>query len=185
MTTLLATTGTYFAHPHTAEDDMQLYFVRHATASSKTKWTADDDLRPLTRAGRQRFTASCEALIGASALRPDLIVTSPILRASQSAELLYEILPGAAKVVTDERLGHGFDLAGLAAIIAEHRDTANLAIVGHNPSFEAVLSAVIGTADIDMRKGAIALVDIGDPAEPSGRLLWLAPPTLFARHNGS
>jgi phosphohistidine phosphatase len=166
------------------EDDMQLYFVRHATASSKAKWTADDDLRPLTSAGRLRFTTECEALVGAGALQPELIVTSPILRASQTAELLRENLPGPAKIVEDERLGHGFDLAGLAAILGEHPATSSVAIVGHNPSFEAVLSTVIGTADIDMRKGAIALVDGQNPAEPSGRLMWLAPPTLFARHNG-
>lgn len=163
---------------------MQLYFVRHATASSKTKWTADDDLRPLTSAGRLRFATACEALVGAGALQPDLIVTSPILRASQTAELLREILPGPAKLVEDERLGHGFDLAGLAAVLGEHPATSGVAIVGHNPSFEAVLSAVTGASDIDVRKGAIALVDIHDLAEPSGRLMWLAPPTLFARRNG-
>ena len=159
---------------------MKLYFVRHATASGKSAWTQDDGLRPLTGAGRQRFSAACDGLARAGVLRPDVIVTSPLVRACETAQLLRDALGRSVDVVPDDRLGLGFDLHALSAILAERADVTSLAIVGHNPSFPAVLSAVLGGAQIDMRKGAVALVEIEAPTTPdAGRLLWLAPPALF------
>ena len=160
---------------------MKLYFVRHGTAASKATWDSNDDLRPLTRAGRERFSTAAESLKRAAVLDPELIVTSPLVRAEQTAELLGKALGGSMRIERDPRLGHQFDLAALAAILAEHPDIGSLAVVGHNPSFAAVLSAVIGGGDVDMRKGAIALVDIDDVSRPVGRLMWVAPPALFAR----
>jgi phosphohistidine phosphatase SixA len=159
---------------------VKLYFVRHGSAASKTTWKTDDGLRPLTPSGRQRFSAAAEALADAGVLDPALIVTSPLVRAEQTAKLLRKVLGGSTPIVFDARLGHEFDVAALAQILAEHNTEQSLAIIGHNPSFAAVLSAVVGGADIDVRKGAIALVEIDDVATPSGRLIWLAPPTLFA-----
>ena len=160
---------------------MNLYFVRHAAASNKSAWAQDDGLRPLTRAGRQRFSATCDALVGAGALRPDVILTSPLVRARETAQMLRDALPKGTDLVQDDRLGPGFDPAALANILAERTAVSSLAIVGHNPSFAAVLSAVVGGAQVEMRKGAVALVEIEDPVAPSGRLLWLAPPALFDR----
>jgi phosphohistidine phosphatase len=159
---------------------MKLYFVRHASAARKATWTDDDDLRPLTHVGRERFSTAVAALMLAQALDPEIIVTSPLVRAQQTAELLGKALATPAPIQQDARLGHTFDVKALAEILAEHRELSSFAIVGHNPSFAAVLSAVTGGIDVDVRKGAIALVTIPDPAEPIGRLLWLAPPTLFA-----
>jgi phosphohistidine phosphatase len=158
---------------------MQLYFVRHATAASKSTWTDSDDLRPLTRTGKQRFALACVTLVESGALHPDLIVTSPLVRARETAQLLERALPGDVPIIIDKRLGHDFDAEKLAAILAEHAKTPGVAIVGHNPSFAAVLSAVIGGADLNVRKGSVALVEISDAEKPAGCLMWLAPPSLF------
>ncbi len=158
---------------------MKLYVVRHATASRKSTWHKDDGLRPLTRDGRRRFKHAAEALVSAGAIDPKLIVTSPLTRATQTATILRRCLPGAVPVVVDARLGHGFTPADLAAVLAEHRKIHSVAIVGHNPSLCEVLSAVTGEADLDLRKGAVALVDIREADGPRGRLMWLAPPSLF------
>jgi phosphohistidine phosphatase len=158
---------------------MKLYFVRHATASSKATWRRDDDQRPLTRAGRQRFTVAALALVQARALRPDLIISSPLVRAEQTAEILAKALGWPVPLLVDERLGHEFDVSVLSALLAEHSDARSIAIVGHNPSFAAVLSEVVGDAVIDVRKGSVALVELAAVAPPRGRLMWLAPPTIF------
>lgn len=158
---------------------MKLYFVRHATASSKAAWSEDDGLRPLTRAGRQRFSAAASSLIEAGALHPDLIVTSPLVRAEQTAELLAEALGRSVPIVEDARLGHEFDLPSLEAILAENPEVRSIAIVGHNPSFADVLSDVIGEAEIEVRKGSVALVELETLTPPTGRLVWLAPPAIF------
>jgi phosphohistidine phosphatase SixA len=79
----------------------------------------------------------------------------------------------------DERLGHEFDLAALGALLSEHRKVRSMAIVGHNPSFAEVLCEVVGDAELDVRKGSVALVEIAALTPPRGRLMWLAPPTVF------
>ena len=161
------------------ERSLKLYFVRHGTAASKLTWTGDDDLRPLTRVGRRRFQGVASSLIAAGLLRPDLIVTSPLVRARQTAELLSATLPTEVPIQEDVRLGHEFDLAALGALLSEHSDLSSLAIVGHNPSFGAVLSQMVGGANLEIRKGAVALVQVSDPPEPEGCLIWLAPPSIF------
>jgi len=168
------------SHTADARSTVNLYFVRHASAQSKASWDSDDDLRPLTRRGRARFSAGANALVRAGVLACDVIVSSPLVRAMQTAELLHDVLGGAPLIEEDARLGHGFDLPALASIIAERSSADAIAIVGHNPSFAAVLSAATGGSEIDVRKGAIALIEISETPGPIGRLLWLAPPSLFA-----
>jgi len=158
---------------------MRLYFIRHATASRKGTWLSDDDLRPLTRTGRQRFGVAANSLVETGSLTPDLILTSPLVRARQTADILGKALQGKTPVVEDARLGHGFDLDGLEAVLTEHATVRSIAIVGHNPSFTTVLSAVVGDADLEVRKGSVALVELEGTSPVSGRLLWLAPPTIF------
>jgi len=158
---------------------MKLYVVRHATASRKNTWRKDDDLRPLTRAGRRRFRRAAEALVRADALELDLIVTSPLTRAVQTAAILGKTLASPVPVIEDRRLGHSFNAADLGAILHENRRARAIAIVGHNPSLCEVLAQITDGGDLDLRKGAIALVDVVDREPPRGRLLWLAPPSLF------
>jgi phosphohistidine phosphatase len=158
---------------------VNLYFVRHATASAKGTWLEEDGLRPLTRAGRRRFQIAAAALVNARALHPDVIITSPLVRARQTAELLSAALALDVPVIEDPRLGHEFETAALGEILAEHERVRSLAIVGHNPSFVNVLSEVTGATDLEIRKGAVALVNIPHPPTPAGTLTWLAPPQLF------
>ena len=159
---------------------MKLYFVRHGSASRKTTWREDDDLRPLTRAGRARFRAAAESLVAAGVLDPERILTSPLVRATQTADILSKVLGGAASVETEPRLGHLFSLADLRVLLASRPGVRSLAIVGHNPSMCEVLSAITGGCDVDLRKGAVALVEITDVRMPAGRLMWLAPPTIIS-----
>lgn len=158
---------------------MKLYLVRHAAASRKSTWRGDDDLRPLTRSGRRRFRASASALIASGALTPQRIITSPLVRASQTATILGKLLDGSAPVAEDWRLGHAFALEDLAALLAENKSGRSIAIVGHNPSLCDVLARFVGDADLDLRKGAIACVEVAAPKAGHGRLLWLVPPTVL------
>ena len=158
---------------------MKLYFVRHATAARKSTWSKDDDIRPLTRAGRAHFRNAATSLIAAGMLSPDRILTSPLVRATQTAAILSRALSSEVPIQEEWRLGHTFDVNDLRALLAQKPRAKSLAIVGHNPSMCAVLSQITGDCDLDLRKGAVALIEISDAKMPSGRLMWLAPPTLF------
>jgi phosphohistidine phosphatase len=158
---------------------MELFFVRHGAAVGTSVWSGDDASRPLTKSGRKRFLAATRAVARCAAPPPDRIVSSPLVRAVQTAEILAEAF-GGVTVIEDEKLDPEFNLEALTAVLAEQADASVLAIVGHNPSFSEVLSTVTGARDLEMAKGAIALVRIDDRDKPKGQLVWLAPTSLFA-----
>ena len=108
-------------------------------------------------------------------VKPDLIVSSPLPRALQTAEIAAEQLK--TKLRQDEALEPGFGISELSTVLKRHPSKA-LMLVGHEPDFSSVISALTG-GFIKMSKAGVALIDI-DLETEKGRLLWLFPPR-FAR----
>ena len=152
---------------------MQLYFLRHGEADWPG-WTKPDDERPLTDYGKKEVRQVAKFLDRLKA-NPDLIVSSPLPRALQTAEVAAEQLK--TKLRQDEALEPGFGISELSTLLKRHHSKA-LMLVGHEPDFSSVISALTG-GFIKMSKAGIALVDL-DPETEKGRLLWLFPPK-FAR----
>lgn len=152
---------------------MQLYFLRHGEADWPN-WTKPDDERPLTDFGKKEVRQVAKFL-NRLKVKPDLIVTSPLPRALQTAEVAAEQLK--TKLRQDEALEPGFGISELSTVLKRHRSKV-LMLVGHEPDFSSVISALIG-ASLKLSKSGVALVDI-DPEAQEGRLLWLFPPK-FAR----
>lgn len=152
---------------------MQLYFLRHGEADWPN-WSKPDDERPLTDFGKKEVR-QVGKFLNRLKVRPDLVVTSPLPRALQTAEIAAEQLK--AKLSQDEALEPGFGISELSAVLKRHRSKV-LMLVGHEPDFSSVISALTG-GFLKMSKAGVALVDI-DPETEKGRLLWLFPPK-FAR----
>ena len=152
---------------------MQLYFLRHGEADWPG-WTKPDDERPLTDFGKKEV-GQVAKFLNRLKVRPDLIVTSPLPRALHTAEVAAEQLK--AKLRQDEALEPGFGISELSTVIKRHRSKV-LMLVGHEPDFSSVISALTG-GFVKMSKAGVALIDI-DPETEKGRLLWLFPPK-FAR----
>jgi phosphohistidine phosphatase len=152
---------------------MQLYFLRHGEADWPG-WTKPDDERPLTDFGKKEVRQVAKFLDRLK-VKPDLIVSSPLPRALQTAEVAAEQLK--TKLRQDEALEPGFGVSGLSAVLKRHGSKI-LMLVGHEPDFSSVISALTG-GFIKMSKAGVALIDI-DPETEKGRLLWLFPPK-FAR----
>ena len=153
---------------------LQLYLLRHADAGDPMAWPGDDAERPLSAKGKRqaRRLGSMLADIG---WKPDLILTSPKVRAAQTARLV-----GRAVDVepTDEtRLASAFELGDVGSMLAGHPEARRVVLVGHDPDFSSVASTLTGAA-IELRKGAIARIDLTDsaPAAGNGALRWLIPP---------
>jgi phosphohistidine phosphatase SixA len=152
---------------------VELYLLRHAHAGDPAAWTGDDDLRPLSAKGR-RQAARLGAYLAEMGFAPDVILTSPLLRALQTAEAVADSL--AVHVQRDSRLGGWLDLAVLDAILSDAGDPVRPLLVGHDPDFSELVSELVG-APIPMRKGALARIDVSRPLEPgTGELRWLLPP---------
>lgn len=139
---------------------MKIYFLRHGKSMARVTWHDDDDLRPLTPEGADLMRR--EAVhIRQMGLVPDVIVTSPLTRARQTAEIVAaEFGVAGTRLVEDERLADGFDRERLTEIIDTHSGAKSIMLVGHEPDFSATVSKVIGGGRIQIGKGGLACVDI-------------------------
>jgi phosphohistidine phosphatase len=148
---------------------MELYFLRHGEANWPA-WNKPDDERPLTKRGKKEMREIAKFLDRLK-VRPDLIVTSPLPRAAQTAEIAADYLK--AKLRKDELLAPGFGMTNLRTVLKRHRAKV-LMLVGHEPDFTDVISGLTG-ASAKLSKAGVALLDI-DPEAEEGKLLWLFPP---------
>lgn len=156
----------------------RLYFVRHGRAD-RGAWNGPDDLRPLTPAGRRRLARQADAM-AALDLGVDLILTSPLVRARQTADVLAAALAPAGGVVADERLGFGFAAGRLAELLADHPQASRPLLVGHEPSFSLVVGEVVGGARLTCRKASLIRVDLHTEDPPGGTLEWSVPARILA-----
>ncbi len=109
----------------------------------------------------------------------DRVVTSPLLRAKQTAEILAERLGMLDELVEDERLGGRFDIARLGEILAANAGCTSIVLVGHEPSMSVTIGHAIGGANVEMKKAALAGVELPDPRSTSGTLICLLPPKVL------
>ena len=162
---------------------MILYIVRHAWANHPD-W-ADDYSRPLTDEGRARFSRMVEKLV-ARDFAPEILLTSPLARCRQTAELIAQGLFKKSKkveVVPREELEPGSNLRGLVKWTVGHAaHCEEMAWVGHAPDV-AVMTAVLigdGKAAVAMAKGAVAAIRFEAlPEIGGGELKWLATAGLL------
>ena len=110
-------------------------------------------------------------------VQPGLILTSPLPRALQTAEIIAERL--GVELEQAPALGKNFSAAKLRGLIKRAKGE-DLMIVGHEPDFSAVLRAITG-GEVSLKKGGIARVDLENAASLSGRLAWLLPPKIARR----
>jgi phosphohistidine phosphatase len=159
---------------------MICYFLRHGPAGDPAQWSGRDFDRPLTDDGRKRIMREAKTLAELS-IELDAIVTSPLVRARQTAECVADELKLGNKMFEDRRVGPGFSPELLAEILEERRDADAVMLVGHEPSMSEVVSHIIGDARIQFKKGTVACVELSDPQSLIGELVWLASPNLLTR----
>jgi phosphohistidine phosphatase len=159
---------------------MRVYFMRHGDAGDKRSWEGPDAQRPLSELGIQRTTAAAEHF-ARTAFRPTRILTSPLARALQTADIVAGALGAQDLIEVDERLAPGFDIRAFRRILKENVTQERLLLVGHEPSFSTVIEEAMGGGSIILRKGGVARLDLDELSPPRGRLAWLDSPSLFTR----
>ena len=157
---------------------MELYFLRHGLAGERSEWIGHDEDRPLTAAGEAQ-TAREAVGLARLGLIPDLILSSPLVRARQTAEILAQELGIPERVATDEQLSPGFGRKELRRIVSEHGRRNKLMLVGHEPDFSKVIGRLIGNGQVVMKKGGLAIVELTDVESLQGRLLCVVPPNML------
>lgn len=162
---------------------IELYLVRHAIAAERGPNYPDDKERPLTSEGIARFKQAVEGLKGLE-VAPDLVLTSPLVRATHTAELLVAGLPGKPRIERIESLAPG---GRVPAVLEEIEKWAKryrrIALVGHEPEMGEVAAKLLqARGEIEFKKGAVCCIEL-DGALPKGPgiLRWLLPPRALRK----
>ena len=162
---------------------MDLYIIRHAWAGhyGDPEWPNDAE-RPLTPEGRERFALTAEKLVQRG-LAPEVIATSPMVRCSQTAQIIARHAPDEPDVIDLEELLPGGDLDGLLKWTAEQSEQyRRVAWVGHAPDVGRLAAWLIGDGVgwIRFAKGAAAAIRFpGHPEPRQGELRWLVTAKLL------
>src|SRR5689334_21829832 len=155
----------------------ELYFLRHADAGDPEAWTRPDAERPLSSKGK-RQTERLAWFLESTDFRPDAILTSPKVRAEQTARPIAERLK--VELTIEPRLGQPLDLATLESILHDAGDPERVVVAGHDPDFSELVVELTGLHDFQMKKGAFLRIDVERPLRAgTGRLVWLVPPILL------
>ncbi|MCL4396107.1 MAG: phosphohistidine phosphatase SixA, partial [Chloroflexi bacterium] len=160
------------AYQPRSRNDMRIYFLRHGLAGDRNDWTGDDYDRPLTEEGKERMTRQA-ATMAKLGLDPDVIVTSPLVRAVQTAEIVARVLKRDDRLVKDDRLGPGFGASELTGILESQPNATSVMLVGHEPGMSETISRLIGGGRVVCKKASLACVEIPHTASLRGELVWL------------
>ena len=161
---------------------MELVFLRHGLAVDKEEWKGEDEARPLTAEGVERTK---EVVRGLRALKvcPDVILSSPLLRARETAEIAKKGLSSDAKVELADELTPSAAPDGLIPRLANLAEKPVVLCVGHEPHLSTTISAMVSgktAASFEVKKaGACCIRFTGIPKAGAGTLLWLLPPKIL------
>jgi len=158
----------------------RLYLVRHAIAEEHSPGGDDHDRR-LTKKGRRKFERLARQLVAAG-LEIDLVATSPLVRARETAEILAAAFAQSPRVEVVAALAPGADWQALVEWTVQ-QDAARVAWVGHAPCVGRLVAVSVGdgSAAVRMSKGAIAAIALDDGPGQPGELDWLVTPELLGR----
>ena len=158
---------------------MKLIFLRHGIAVEHGVIPGlPDDNRPLTDDGRAELHRNVKrfAKLG---IEPDVVLTSPLPRARQTAEIVATTLDLKGRLVVVDELRPGCTLEALAPILQGYEDKKQVMVVGHEPDFSEMISDLIGGGRLTLKKGGVARVDVPisvSKLQGQGELRYLLTP---------
>jgi phosphohistidine phosphatase len=153
---------------------MEVYLLRHGIAEDRSASGSDADRR-LTTEGRDKLRRVLERA-HAAGVEPSLILSSPLKRAIETAEIAARELGYQGKILRVSSLSPGSSPPDVWNEIREHRDESAILLAGHEPLFSATVAYLLGSTNamVDFRKGALVRIDVEMfSAIPAGVLRWM------------
>lgn len=164
---------------------VQLYLIRHGVADARGGAGADDRKRPLSDQGAKQMRKAARGLarLGADL---DLVLTSPLVRAEQTAEIVAAAFDNPPPVVTTPALGPKLAYTALLSTLAEHAGRERIALVGHEPSIGDIARRLTKFGRrLEFRKGAVCRIDVDAlPPIARGDLRWFVTPAILRAVKG-
>jgi len=161
---------------------MQVHLLRHGTAEDIKPGGSDAD-RELTTAGRDEVNGAAECARRAK-VAPTLILSSPFVRAVETAEIAAKVLEYRGVIVRTAALIPSASPQQVWGEIRSRQDEMQVLLAGHEPLLSHLASYLLSSPAlrIEMRKAALVRIDLDRfPPDPRGILKWIAPPDIWAR----
>ena len=158
----------------------ELYFVRHGLAAERGDEWPDDTKRPLTDEGMSRMRKAVRGLARLG-VAVEVVLTSPLVRARQTAEIVAGGLDPRPSLVNVDSLAPDGTYAAVLADLEKHGRKTRIALVGHEPMMGELAARLIGSRhSIEFKKGGVCRIDVEDlpPAGP-GDLRWMLTPKIL------
>jgi phosphohistidine phosphatase len=151
----------------------ELYLIRHAVAEERGDAWPDDTKRPLSEDGMSRMRRAARGL-SRLGVTVDVVLTSPLVRARQTAEIVAGAMDQKPTIVNIESLAPGGAFAAVAADLEKHARKTRIALVGHEPGIGELAARLIGSRHaIEFKKGAVCRIDVDElPPGGPGDLRW-------------
>jgi phosphohistidine phosphatase len=158
----------------------QLYLVRHGIAAARGDAYPDDSRRPLTSQGIARLRKQTRGL-NAIGVGFDVIITSPLTRAKQTADILAHALKTKPAVISSDALAPAGTPAAVIQEIVKNQRRGRIALVGHEPNMGELAARLIGArTPLLFKKGGICRIDFEVlPPRGAGQLQWFIPPKVL------
>jgi phosphohistidine phosphatase len=158
----------------------ELYLIRHGLAEERGDAWPDDGKRPLTEDGMESMRKEARGLARLGVVL-DVVLSSPLVRARQTAELVAGGLEPRPPIVNVESLTPDGSYAAVVADLEKHARKRRIALVGHEPAIGELAARLIGSRhSFEFKKGAVCRIDV-DALPPSGpgNLRWLLTPKVL------
>ena len=161
---------------------MDIFILRHGEAGKRTASGGNDSKRSLTAAGIQEITEIAESLekIGA---KFDVILTSPLKRAQQTADLVARQFKVQRRLRQVQELSPEGSKSNLYRMLSSFKEGTSILLVGHNPYLSEMISEVVTDGKygrINIKKGGVARIRVTNlTPKLKGELRWLITPRLF------
>ncbi len=157
---------------------MIVYILRHAIAVEKGTPGYHNDDRPLTDDGKDKMAKAAKGIANLVS-DVDVIMSSPLVRAYDSAKIAARALGAEQKLEVCTNLLPGSSLKGLLTYMGKFKNLNGVMIVGHEPDLGYFASALLGSDDaiIEFKKGSLCAIEVSTlPPRAKGKLIWHLQP---------
>ena len=153
---------------------MLIYILRHGIAAPRGVKPYPNDDRPLTEEGIEKISKAARGILRVVE-DIDVILTSPLVRAADTARIVAEALNVESKLQVCRELAPGSSLKNLLIYLAKFKKLRSIMVVGHEPDLTYFASALLGkkTPIIEFKKGSLCCIELTTiPSRRDGVLLW-------------
>ena len=162
----------------------QLYVMRHGIAVARGDPNfADDAKRPLTPEGKKKLKAIARGLFRLG-LCVDTIISSPLVRALETAAIVAEVFAPAVPAETSDFLRPGGSLQALLNSLGKRAEQRCVLVIGHEPDLSDGVAKLVGNAraNFQFKKGGCCRIDFDNfPPRPPGKLIWWLTPRVMRK----